>query len=380
VRTPTRKKARVTEGEDRDETEVGRPGDESSAEGPTWIDESPEEAEARKARRERREAHRRKVQRRRQRRRIAIAAGVVLATLLVLGVLWFWWTFNGLERIPDSVGQAGTHAPGTTILLVGSDPAKAPDAESRPGWRNDLVRSDLVMLLHLSADHRALYVISIPRDSILDVPGIGPGTVSDAATAGGAPLVARTVEELTDVRLDRLAVVDLNAFREIVDILDGVVVHVPRATCGLPAGSHRFDGQAALDYIALQPCMERKDLDRVQRQQSLVRAIMHGAFDGGLVTHPFAINRMLRSTVSHLALEEDFSYPSMFGTAWSMRHLRSSNTTFFTVPVAKKPLASQDGIDYVVLDKTADDELWEALRTDRIGDYLSLHDDAEVLR
>jgi LCP family protein required for cell wall assembly len=381
VWTSTRKKARVTEGEDQDEAEVERPGDESSDESPAWLDESPEDVEARRARRrERREAHNRRVHRRRQRRRIAIAAGVTLGTLLVLGVLWFWWTFNGLERMPDAAGQVGAHAPGTTILLVGSDPAKAPPAESKPGWRNDLLRSDLVMLLHLSADHRALYVISIPRDSILDVPGIGPGTISDAATAGGAPLVARTVEEVTGVRLDRLAVIDLNAFREIVDILDGVVVQVPRETCGLPAGSHRFDGQAALDYIALQPCMERKDLDRVQRQQSLVRALMHGAFDGGVVTHPFALNRMLRSTVGHLALEKDFSYPSMFATMWSMRHLRSSNTIFFTVPVAKRPLASQDGTDYVILDKPADDELWDALRADRVGEYLALHTEAEQLR
>jgi LCP family protein required for cell wall assembly len=367
--------------EGRDETGVDRPGEESSSGDPAWLDESPEEVEARRARRrERREAHNRKVHRRHQRRRIAIVAGVTLATLLVLGVLWFWWTFSGLARMPDSAGQTGAHAPGTTILLIGSDPGKAPAGQSRPGWRNDLVRSDLVMLLHMSANQKALYAISIPRSSILDVPGVGPGTISDAAVAGGAPLVARTVEETTGVRLDRLAVIDLNAFREIVDILDGVVVDVPRETCGLPVGSRKFDGQAALDYIALQPCMERKDLDRVQRQQSLVRALMRGALDGGIVTHPLAVNRMLRATVSHLALEKDFSYPSMFATLWSMRHLRSTNTIFFTVPVAKRPLASQDGTDYVILDKQADDELWAALRADHVGDYLALHSDAEVLR
>ncbi len=366
----------MTEGPGQDETEVERP-----PEDPAWLDESPEDVEARRARqRERREAHNRKVHRRHQRRRIAIVAGVVLATFLVLGVLWFWWTFSGLERMPDAVGQTGANAPGTTILLVGSDPGKAPAAEGRPGWRNDLVRSDLVMLLHMSANQRALYVISIPRDSILDVPGIGPGTISDAATSGGAPLVARTVEETTGVRLDRLAVVDLNAFREIVDVLDGVVVDVPRETCGMPAGPRRFDGQAALDYIALQSCMERKDLDRVERQQSLVRAIMHGALDGGIVTHPLALNRMLRATVSHLGLEHDFSYPSMFGTMWTMRHLRSTNTIFLTAPVAKRPLASQDGTDYVILDKEADAQLWDAVRTDTVAEYLALHADAEVLR
>jgi LCP family protein required for cell wall assembly len=343
--------------------------------------EGSEEAEARRRRQyERREEHKRKVRRRRRRRRGAIAAAVALATLLVLGVVWFWWTFGGLERFPDSVGQAGTDGPGTTILLVGSDPGiSAANRSNHPGWHEDLVRSDLVMLLHLTRDHRAMYVVSIPRDSVVQIPGVGPGTLSDAATAGGPRLVARTVEELTGTRLDRFAVMDLNAFREITDVLGGVVVDVPRSMCDLPAGPRRFDGQAALDYIALAPCMPRRDLDRVERQQSLVKAMMRGAVDGGKLTNPFAVNKLLRATAGHLALEKGFSYPEMLGLLWSMRHLRTSNTTFLTVPVAAKPFATANGTDYVLLDEQRDAELWAALREDRLAEYLALHSDAAVL-
>jgi len=233
-----------------------------------------------------------------------------------------------------------------------------------------------VMLLHLTSDHRALYVISIPSDSVVDIPGVGPGKLSDAASAGGPRLVARTVEQLTGTRLDRFAVLDLNAFREVADVLGGVVVTVPQPVCDLPAGPRRFDGQGILDYIELQPCMPAKDLDRVQRQQSLVRALMHGAVDSGMLTHPLAVSRMLRATASHLALEDGFSYPRMFGLLWSMRHLRTSNTTFLTVPVAANPLASQAGTDYVLLDQARDAELWTALRQDRLAEYVSLHADA----
>ena len=74
------------------------------------------------------------------------------------------------------------------------------------------------------------------------------------------------------------------------------------------------------------------------------------------------------------------SGPRLFATMWSMRHLRSTNTIFLTAPVAKRPLASQDGTDYVILDKPADDELWAALRADRVGEYLALHTEAEQLR
>jgi LCP family protein required for cell wall assembly len=340
----------------------------------------PEEAEARRLRQERRLEHNRRVHRRRRRRRILVATAVAVVLVLALGGAWFWWTFGGLDRMPDSVGQAGAVAPGTTILLVGSDPSlSAPGRSHRTGWRDDLVRSDLVMVLHLTADHRALYVLSIPADSVVDIPGLGPGTLSDAATSGGSRLVARTVEQLTGVRLDRLAVIDLDALAEMVDLLGGVVVDVPRQACGLPAGPRRLAGQAALDYIALQPCLPRKDLDRVERQQSLLRALMRGAVDGGKVTQPFAMSRMLRAGARHLALEKGFSYPSMLGTLWSMRHLRTSDTTFLTVPVAAKPLATQHGSDYVLLDEQADRQLWTALREDRLAEYLTLHGDAAVL-
>jgi LCP family protein required for cell wall assembly len=282
--------------------------------------------------------------------------------------------------MPLWVAHPAAAAPGTTILLVGSDPGQtAPGRSARTGWRDDLVRSDLVMVLHLTADHRALYAISVPGQAVVQVPGIGPGTLSDAATSGGPRLVARTVEELTGVRLDRMAVLDLNAFREIADVLDGVLVQVPRQACDLAPGPRRFDGQAALDYIALQPCFPRKDLDRVERQQSLVRALMRGAVDGGAITHPVAVSRMLRATAGHLALEDGFSYPAMLSTLWSMRHLRTGNTTFLTVPVAARPLATQDGNDYVLLDEQRDQELWTALRQDRLAEYLTLHDDAQVL-
>jgi LCP family protein required for cell wall assembly len=349
-------------------------------EDPAGTAPTPDEDEARRLRHERRLAHNRRVHRRRRRRRLLVAAAVTLATALILGAAWFWWVLGGLDRMPDSVGQAGAAAPGTTILLVASDPTHpSPGHSARVGWRDDLTRSDLVMVLHLTGDHRRLYGISIPADAVVDIPGLGPGTLSDAATAGGSRLVARTVEQSTGVRLDRMAVLDLDGVREVVDLLGGVVVDVPRAACGVPAGPRRLDGQAALDYIALKPCLPRKDLDRVERQQSLLRALMRGVVDGGRLTNPVAASRVLRAGAGHLALEKGFSYPAMGRTLWSMRHLSTGATTFLTVPVAAKPLARQDGSDYVLLDEQADRDLWTALRQDRLAEYLALHGDAAVL-
>jgi LCP family protein required for cell wall assembly len=267
------------------------------------------------------------------------------------------------------------------MLLVGSNPSE-PDAASvtGTGWRHDMLTSDLVMLLHLTRDNRSMYVISIPAASLLPIPGADEGTLADAYQAGGEKLYARTVESLTGVRLDRVAVMDMNALREITDQLDGVVLDVPREACGVPAGPRRLDGAQALEYMALQSCLPRKDLDRVERQQSFLRALMRSAVDGGKVTNPFTLQKMLKVTASNLTLEHGFGYPSMFFQLLGMRHLRSTNTTFLTVPTATQPLEVRDGKDVVRLDATKDAALWDALRKDRLGDYLATNTDAVVLR
>lgn len=345
----------------------------------SWLDEPQATEEQLERRRLRREAHKEKVRRKRRKKKALRVVGIGTAALLVLVVIWFQWTLGGLSRMPASHGQAGLNTPGTTMLLVGSNPAEAADASiPGTGWRRTFATSDLVMLLHLTRDHRSMFVISIPADGTLPIPGGGTGKLSEAFARGGQKLYVRTIEQYTGIKLDRVAVMDMNALREITDHLDGVIVNAPRAACQVPAGPRRLDGQQALDFMALPTdCPEVRDLDRVERQQLVLRALMRGAVDGGKVANPFTVNQLLRATASNLTLEKGFSYPSMAGTLWSMRSLRTSNTTFLTMPVADQAYAP-DGS--VVLDHAKDAALWDALRRDRIADYLTLDQDATVLR
>lgn len=346
-----------------------------------WVDRAEESPEQRARRKARFENHKRKVRRKRRLRRAGKIGGVLMVTLLILTGIWFQWTFGGLERMPATSGQAGLNTPGTTMLLVGGNPREA-DAEAIPGrgWQHDLRSSDLVMLLHLTRDNRSMFVISIPAESILPIPGKGNGTLTEALAAGGPSLYVRTVEQLTGVALDHVAVMDMNALREITDELGGVVLDVPREACGLPPGPRRLDGQQTLEYTANADCFPRKGLDRVERQQSLLRGLMRGAVDGGRIANPFTVNSMLRSTASNLALEKGYGYPSMLGTLWSMRRLRTTNTTFLTVPVADQPFVGSGVNAGIRLDPAKDALLWDALRRDRIADYLLLNSDAAVLR
>ncbi|MBO9521939.1 MAG: LCP family protein [Nocardioidaceae bacterium] len=338
-----------------------------------WLDKPEPSEEERAARRERREAHKRKVRRRRRNRRIAVVLAGGLCLLLVAGLLWYRYTFGGLERMPRVAGQAGANTPGENFLVVGTNPREpVAGRDTRLGWANDFANSDLVMVLHLDRDKHSMYVISIPGSTAVDLPGRGAGRLSDAYDVGGAKLYVRTVEELTGLRFDRVMTLDLNAFGQMADILGGVEVTVPAAVCDEPRDQRRLDGQGALEYIALRPCMPNKDLDRVARQQSLMKALMRAAVDGGTVTHPLRVNRLLRAGAAHTTLEDGFGFPSMLGTLWGMRGLRTSNTTFLTVPAARKPILTVDGVDYVRLDEQKDADLWAAVRADRIAEYLQL--------
>lgn len=346
---------------------------EKATEDLAWLDKPEPSEEERQARRERREAHRKKVRRKRKVRQLLVLGSASLAVVLMLGLLWFRYTFGGIERMPSVHGQAGQNTPGDNFLLVGTNPSEpVAGRDARLTWGNDFVNSDLVLLLHLDRDKRAMYVISIPGSSAVQIPGHGAGKLSDAYGVGGAELYVRTVEELTGIRLDRVMTLDLNAFRDMADILGGVEVNVPAAVCEEPEGKRQLDGQAALDYIALRSCMPNKDLDRVARQQSLMKALMRASVDGGTVTHPIKVNKLLRAGASHTTLEEGFGFPSILGTLWGMRGLRSSNTTFLTVPAAKEPIVTVDGVDYVRLDEKEGADLWQAVRSDRVAEYLQL--------
>lgn len=348
----------------------------------SWVDKPEISDEERERRRERRALRRKKVHRQRRTRRMLKVGGVLFATFIILGGFWAYWTLSGLQRMPTINDHGGQNTPGSNILLIGRNPAEPEDPTiGRGGWRNAMKSSDMVMVLHLTRDNRAMFVISIPGDSVLPIrpDPEGParkGKLSDAYELGGQDLYVRTIEELTGTRMDRVAVLDMTGLSEIADTLDGVIVEIGVNGCGIPVGQKRLDGASALEYVALNPCLGGHDIERVQHQQALLRGLMRTAIDGNRTSNPFTLSRLLKSTATHLTLEENFSYPSMLSTLFSMRGLRSSSTTFLTIPTAEDAFA--DGPDSVLLDPARGEELFTALRSDKLAEYLALNKDIDV--
>ena len=109
------------------------------------------------------------------------------------------------------------------------------------------------MLLHLNEERDEAYVISIPRNLMVTIPGQGEQPVNAAYALGQAPLVVRTLEQLTGARIDHVAMIDFQGFVNLTQDLEGVTVRnrVAFDSNGhhYPVGNLTLSGDAALWYV-----------------------------------------------------------------------------------------------------------------------------------
>ena len=150
------------------------------------------------------------------------------------------------------------------ILLIGSD-KRSGQATENPDIAGQ--RSDTTILLHLAADRQSAVLVSIPRDTIVDIPSCQrrDGTTLPAQPAAmfnsafseaGAACTIKTVEQLTKIRIDHHVVVDFGGFKDMVNALGGVQGlrpagrrTTPTPTSCLAKGTHIVKGQQALAYV-----------------------------------------------------------------------------------------------------------------------------------
>ncbi len=262
-------------------------------------------------------------------------------------------------------GQPG--AKSLNILLAGSDRRsegpttgeRATDAEWVPG----LQRSDTIMVLHITGDRRSAYLISLPRDSWVNIPGHGLNKLNAAFSFGGPSLYVRTVERLTGLRMDHLAVIDWHGFRQLTDALGGVTLDVPGQ------GPTRMNGEQALAYVRVRYTLPGGDFDRIKRQQYYLRTLMNQTLDRGTVTNPVRLTKALNAVTSNLTVDDEFSAGEMRSLALSTRNLRGGGVTFLTAPV--RGVGREGKASVVYLDTARCRTLWQAVRSDGLAGWLA---------
>ncbi|TAF59575.1 MAG: LytR family transcriptional regulator, partial [Oscillatoriales cyanobacterium] len=166
------------------------------------------------------------------------------------------------------------------ILILGIDRVPGSVPNSRKIFNG---RSDTILLFHLDPREKSISLLSIPRDTKVEIPGISFSKINEANARGGAVLAARLVSTIANnATIERYVRVSSVAFRELVDLLDGVEVFVPRAmsytdkaqklSINLAQGWQNLNGEEA-EQLARFRNDGLGDIGRIGRQQSLIQAI-----------------------------------------------------------------------------------------------------------
>jgi len=221
------------------------------------------------------------------------------------------------------------------LLILGSD-SRDPDTEGS--------RTDTIMVAHVTADHSSAQVVSIPRDTWLDIPRTASGRggvkakINAAFAWGGIPLMVRTVEAYTKIRIDHVVVIDFAGFAQIVDALGGVDVDVEGSFTSIhppfrkfSAGLQHLNGAEALDYSRQRKQFANGDFSRIKHQQQVIKAILAKATSAGILTDPGKLNDFLKATASAISADKTFD---LFGTAMDLRGISSSRIRFITNPTS----------------------------------------------
>lgn len=186
-----------------------------------------------------------------------------------------------LERGEKSEKRVRPVYPGKdnfSVLFIGVD--------QRPGEKRS--RSDVLLLATFNKDEPSIKMVSIPRDSLVEIPGRGQDKINHAHAFGGVDLAVETVEELFDVPVDYYVKLNFEAFVEIIDALGGVTVDVPftfseqdssdkKDAITIYEGIQTLDGEEALAYVRMRKHDPLGDIGRGQRQQQVVRALIEKA-------------------------------------------------------------------------------------------------------
>ena len=318
--------------------------------------------------------------RRRTLKRVLISLGVLslVLALLVGGAAWFLterWAGN-IDRVSDvfeELDDDARPAPATpvqgggepvTFLLVGSDTRAEGEEGVAPGGR-----SDAIMIARFSGDREHAQVISIPRDSWVDIPGRGLNKINASYAFGGPSLLIQTVEQLTQVRIDHYVAIDFEGLIQVTDELGGVDVVVAETTTNgeftFTEGVNHLDGEKVQSYLAQRKNLPGGDFDRVKRQQQYLQAMFSKLFSSDTFTDPGRLDAAMRTVTSAVTIDDSLGNADLLRLAYSLRGLTPENVEFFTAPVLGTGMEGAASVVY--LDGATGDRMWEYLRNDSLA-------------
>jgi LCP family protein required for cell wall assembly len=259
------------------------------------------------------------------------------------------------------------------MLLLGSDTratSSDPDEAASAGGR-----SDTMMFVHIPEDRHNVTITSIMRDTWVPIPGHGSAKINAAFSYGGVPLAVRTVEQLLDTKIDHVATIDFEGFKDLVDALDGVEVNVPKPFT--KAGTHyegkmKLNGEQALWFARERHAFADGDYQRVKDQQILMKAIFSKTLSRSTLTSPSKISNVVDDFSPYIGVDNKLTGGTVAKLGWSMRSVRGDDIKMFTMPTLGTGW-SDDGQSIVKPDMDAIKEFGKALKDEDTDGFMKSH-------
>ena len=279
--------------------------------------------------------------------------GFWLRAVLVLLLLWvvylvavplFAWSKVDKVAFEPSGDRPGEQ-PGTTYLMVGSDSRDDLTAEERKrlGTGNaEGQRTDTIMLLHTGDGPNLL--LSIPRDSLVEIPGHGTKKINAAFALGGPRLLVRTIEHATGIRIDHYVEIGFGGFVGLVDAVGGIEICPKQdmddklANLHVRKGCQEADGATALGYARSRHTYAGLgDIERARAQREVVSAIGDEALSPWSVLNPVRYWRLNMAATHAVAFGKGAN--PFRATAWALAMTRVGGDSGLTCGVPISDLA-----------------------------------------
>ncbi len=332
-----------------------------------------------------------------RRKKVLAWTGGILAVVLLIGIVGAFLVYRHLNAnlrqvdVSSAVGSqpVDLHPQAENILVLGSDTRIG---QGR-GYGNSAVintdHSDTLMVVHIAANRKWADIMSIPRDSWVNIPACREGNghmstpttfkINEAFTYGtlygnntdlGVACTIKTVEKNTGIRIDHFVAINFAGFRDMVNAVGGVPecnttpINDPKSGLRLSAGHHLLNGAEALGYVRARYTLgDGSDLGRIGRQQAFMSSLVDRV--KSKLLNPVAVYQFLDAATKSITIDSHLGgIKGLYDLADSLKSLPPSQVTFFTLPTYPRYYVDPTDLADVMWTQPEDSLIFQAFRQD----------------
>lgn len=297
-----------------------------------------------------------------------LALGMIAVLLAVIAVVFLLQTKPFESRLESTgisgenpadslgatpVGTGGDRVPELTYKQVGLEDLTKYDADRKQdyytiliaGTDNDGIRTDTIMIAAFDVKAKTVSVMSIPRDTLVNVTR-SVKKVNSAYAVGGVKELKAELKGLLGFQVDRYAIVGIQGMAELIDAIDGVYVDVPvdmdyddpsqDLDINIKAGYQLLDGENAVDFARYRSGYANADIGRIAAQQRLVSAVVKKLISPSTIPKiPSLVSIVMKN------VESDFTIGEMISLSVAGLSVDPETIEMFTLPGYDETLRGQ---------------------------------------